>query len=94
MIKTVLKLSGYSEENERGWDGLYLDSIINDHFLAYVGGPRFVNPIFYPLVNDVVSVPIGVATILRKEFANVSFQKNGHRPPHFFLHQYYGRTRI
>ena len=39
------------EENERGYEGLYLDSLINDHFLAYVSGPRFVNPIFYSLAN-------------------------------------------
>ena len=82
------------EENERGWDGLYLDSIICDHFLAYVGGPRFVNPIFYSLVNDVLSVRISVASTLRKELASVSSQKNGHRPSHFFLHQHHGRTRI
>ena len=31
------------EENERGEEGLYFDSLINDHFLAYVSGPRFVN---------------------------------------------------
>ena len=71
-----------------------MDSIINDHFLAYVGGPRFVKPIFYSLVNDVLSVRIGVAGTLRKELASVFFRKNGHRPPHFFLHQYYSRTRI
>ena len=41
------------EENERGWDGLYLDRLITDHFLAYVGGPRLANPI--------LSVCIGVA---------------------------------
>ena len=40
-----------NEENERGWDGLYLDSLINDHFLAYVGGPRFVNPFSTPLLS-------------------------------------------
>ena len=51
------------EENERGWDGFYLDSLINDHFPAYVGGPRFVNPIFYSLVNDVLPVCLGVASI-------------------------------
>ena len=44
------------EENERGWKSLYLYSLINDHFLAYVGGPRFVNPISYSLANDVLSV--------------------------------------
>ena len=27
-------------------DSLYLNSLINDHLLAYFGGPRFVNPIF------------------------------------------------
>ena len=82
------------EENERRWDGLYLDSIINDHFLAYVGGPRFVNPTFYSLANDFLSVCIGVASILREALANVFFLKNGHSPLHFHLHQYYGRTRI
>ena len=35
------------EENERRLDGLYLDSLINDLFLAYVGSLRFLNPIFY-----------------------------------------------
>ena len=49
------------EENERGKDGLYLDSLINDHFLTYVGGICFVNPIFYSLANDVLSVCMGVA---------------------------------
>ena len=34
-------------------DSLYLNSLINDHLLAYVGGPRLVNPIFYYLANDV-----------------------------------------
>ena len=52
-----------NEENERGWDGLYLDSLINDHFLAYVGDPRFVNPVFYPLASFVLSVCMGVARI-------------------------------
>ena len=33
--------------------GLYLNSLINDHFLAYVSVPRFVNPIFYSLANFV-----------------------------------------
>ena len=51
------------EEIERRRDGLYLDSLINDHFLAYVGGPRFVNPIFYPLASFVLSVCMGVARI-------------------------------
>ena len=40
------------EENERGWDGLYLDSLISDHFLAYVVGPRFENPIFYSVLRS------------------------------------------
>ena len=30
---------------------MYLDSLINDHFLAYVSGPRFVNPISIPLLT-------------------------------------------
>ena len=29
---------------------MYLDILINDHFPAYVTGPRFVNPIFYSLI--------------------------------------------
>ena len=48
------------EENERGWDGLYLDNLINDHFLVHVGVPRFVNPIFYSLDNGVLSVFMGL----------------------------------
>ena len=36
-MKRIMKEGGY---------GLYLNSLINDHLLAYVGGPRFVNPIF------------------------------------------------
>ena len=63
---------------------MYLESLINDHFLAYVGGPRFVKPIFYSLVNDVLSVCIGVASKLREALANVSFQKNGRRPLSFY----------
>ena len=51
------------EENERGKDGLYLDSLINDHFLTYVGGLRFVNPIFYSLTHDVSSVCMGMASM-------------------------------
>ena len=43
----------HEEDNERGWDDLHLNSLINDHLLAYVGGPRFVNPIFYYLADDV-----------------------------------------
>ena len=67
------------EDNERGWDGLYLESLMNDHFPAYVGGPRFVNPIFYSLVNDVLSVCIGGASIMREALASVSFLKNGNK---------------
>ena len=51
------------EENERGWDGLYLDRLINDHFLAYVGGPRLANPFFFSLSSDILSVFIGVASM-------------------------------
>ena len=51
------------EENERGKEGMYLDILINDHFLAYVTGPRFVNPIFYSLPNFVLSVCMGVASM-------------------------------
>ena len=42
-----------------------------DHSLAYVGGPRFVNP------NDVLSICTGVAIMEREAVASVSFQKNG-----------------
>ena len=65
-----------------------------DHSLAYVGGPRFVNPIFYSLPNDVLSLCTGVAIMEREAVASVSFQKNGPHILHFFLHQYCGRTRI
>ena len=65
-----------------------------DHSLAYVGGPRFVNPIFYSLPNDVLSLCTGVAIMEREAVASVSFQKNGPHTLHFFLHQYCGRTRI
>ena len=51
------------EENERGWDGLYLDRLINDHFLAYVDGPPLANPIFFSLSGDILSVFIGVASM-------------------------------
>ena len=51
------------EENERGWDGLYLDRLIHDHFLAYAGGPRLANPIFFSLSRDILSVCIGVASM-------------------------------
>ena len=51
------------KENERGWDGLYLDRLINGHFLAYVGGPRLANPIFFSLSGDILSVCIGVASM-------------------------------
>ena len=63
MIKALSSLEGVvdHEENKRGQEGLYLDSLINDHFLAYVGGPRFVNPISYFLVNDVLSFCTGTA---------------------------------
>ena len=73
---------------------MYLDSLINDHFQAYVGGSRFVNPIFYSLANEVLSVCISVASMYREVVAIVSFQKNGPHPLRFFLHQYCGRTRI
>ena len=42
---------------------MYLDILINDHFPAYVTGPRFVNPIFYSLANFVLSVCMGVASM-------------------------------
>ena len=65
MIKMHLKLSGVvnHEENERGWDSLYLESLNNDRFVAYVGGPRFVNPTFYSLANFIFSVCISVASM-------------------------------
>ena len=31
---------------------MYLDSLISDHFLAYVVGPRFENPIFYSVLRS------------------------------------------
>ena len=61
-----------------------MDSIINDHFLAYVSGPRFVNPIFYSLANFVLSICMGVASMKREAPASVCFQKNGSRTLHFF----------
>ena len=61
---------------------MYLDSLINDHFQAYVGGSRFVNPIFYSLANEGLSVCISVASMYREVVAIVSFQKNG---PHTVL---------
>ena len=61
-----------------------MDSLINDHFLAYVSGPRFVNAIFYSLANFVLSVCMGVASMKREAPASVSFQKNGSRTLHFF----------
>ena len=36
---------------------------MNVHFLAYVGVPRFVHPIFYSLANDVLSVSMGLASM-------------------------------
>ena len=87
MIKMLLKLSGVvnHEENERGWDGLYLDSLNNDYFLAYVGGPRFVNPTFYSLANFLLSVCMGVASMYRKAAPSISFQQHGPRTLHLFL---------
>ena len=58
------------EENDIGQDGLYLDSLITHNFLAYVGGLRFVNPIFYSLSNDVLSAYMGEASIQRKALAS------------------------
>ena len=66
--------------------GLYLDSLINDHFLAYVSGHCFVNSIFYSLANFVLSVWMGVASMKREAPASVFFQKNGSRTLHFFSH--------
>ena len=73
---------------------MYLDSLINDHFQAYVGGSRFVNPIFYSLSNEVLSVCISVARMYREVVVIVSLQKNGPHTLRFFLHRYCGRTRI
>ena len=73
---------------------MYLDSLINDHFQAYVGGSRSVNPIFYSLANEVLSVCISVARMYREVVVIVSFQKNGPHTLRFFLHRYCGRTRI
>ena len=73
---------------------MYLDSLINDRFQTYVGGSRFVNPFFYPLANEVLSVCISVASMYREEVVIVSFQKNEPHTLRFFLHQYCGRTRI
>ena len=59
----LLKPSGVvnHKENERGWDSL--ESLNNDRFVAYVGGPRFVNPTFYSLANFIFSVCISVASM-------------------------------
>ena len=85
MIKMHLKLSGVvnHEENERGWDSL--ESLNNDHFLAYVGGPRFINPTFYSLANFIFSVCISVASMYRKAAPSISFQQHGPRTLHLFL---------
>ena len=80
-----LKLSGVvnHEENERGWNSL--ESLNNDHFLAYVGGPRFINPTFYSLANFIFSVCISVASMYRKAAPSISFQQHGPRTLHLFL---------
>ena len=85
MIKMLLKLSGVvnHKENERGWDSL--ESLNNDHFLAYVGGPRFINPTFYSLANFIFSVCISVASMYRKAAPSISFQQHGPRTLHLFL---------
>ena len=85
MFKMLLKLSGVvnHEENERGWDSL--ESLNNDHFLAYVGGPRFINPTFYSLANFIFSVCISVASMYRKAAPSISFQQHGPRTLHLFL---------
>ena len=83
MFKMLLKLSGVvnNKENERGWDSL--ESLNNDYFLAYVGGPRFANPIFYSLANFIFSVCINVASMYRKAAPSISF--HGPRTLHLFL---------
>ena len=60
------------EENERGWDGLYLDSLINDHFLAYVGGPRFINPTFYSLTNFISQLASMYREAVSKHFLSAA----------------------
>ena len=87
MVKMLLKLSGVvnHEENERGWDSLYLESLNNDRFVAYVGGPRFINPTFYSLANFIFSVCINVASMYRKAAPSISFQQHGPRTLHLFL---------
>ena len=85
MVKMLLKLSGVvnHKENERGWDSL--ESLNNDRFLAYLGGPRFANPTFYSLANFLFSVCISVASMYRKAAPSISFQQHGPRTLHLFL---------
>ena len=85
MFNMLLKLSGVvnNKENERGWDSL--ESLNNDYFLAYVGGPRFADPIFYSLANFIFSVCISVAIMYRKAAPSISFQQHGPRTLHLFL---------
>ena len=44
-----------------------------DHSLAYVGGPRFVNPNFYSLPNDVLSICTGVAILSEERASHSAF---------------------
>ena len=69
-----LKLSGVvnHEENERGWDSLYLESLNNDRFVAYVGGPRFVNPTFYSLANFISQLASMYREAVSKHFLSAA----------------------
>ena len=72
MIKMHLKLSGVvnHEENERGWDSL--ESLNNDHFLAYVGGLRFINPTFYSLTNFISQLASMYREAVSKHFLSAA----------------------
>ena len=63
-----------------------------DHSLAYVGGPRFVNPIFYSLPNDVLS--ICTPSWRGRQLQAFPFRRTGLTLCIPFLHQYCGRARI
>ena len=56
---------------------MYLDSLINDHFPAYVTGPRFVNPIFYSLATFVLSVCMGWLVCRGRYLQAFRFRKTG-----------------
>ena len=67
-----LKLSGVvnHEENERGWNSL--ENLNNDHFLAYVGGPRFINPTFYSLANFISQLASMYREAVSKHFLSAA----------------------